>query len=59
MDNNISKNYNVSLPEVAEMLAECCYRCLGLNIMIMTGLVVTIDEINNELGWRVDVDVMT
>ena len=32
----ISKNYNVSLPEVAEMLAECCYRCLGLNIVIMT-----------------------
>ena len=36
MDNIISKNYNVSLPEVAEMLAECCYRCLGLNISIMT-----------------------
>ena len=32
----ISKNYNVSLPEVAAMLAECCYRCLGLNIVIMT-----------------------
>ena len=36
VDDNISENYNVSLPEVAEMLAECCYRCLGLNIIIMT-----------------------
>ena len=36
VDKNISENYNVSLPEVAVMLAECCYRCLGLNIIIMT-----------------------
>ena len=36
VDNNISENYYVSLPEVAVMLAECCYRCLGLNIVNMT-----------------------